>query len=1377
MKKNVNKTIPEKKYENTKIKTKNSKEEKELDNKNNKNKPNKINSIETNNNNQKNFAQKKILEKKITSTSNSFKPKKIEQKTKNEKKKKKNWNNNIQLANKILNDYFEKKSKILTENIKYSFEKIMNLNKNIFFQNLFNIKKQCNDLLILITQQNNLINNRGENNLEYFDYNKILIDFLENYTKKIENYNFENISLNNTLNNNSNNNDDEYFYRTTSNIKNLKNKSICLNLTETNPININKKENSISFEYPITRKRALSSRIEKRLNRSRRSSEEIDKRIREKIIFAERQKENMKKINIENSNKITEKIFEIKKKQKKEKKEKLKKIYSKLEKMNKIQQKFIQNKLEIVKNEHEKVNEINYLHQLEKENRENKILNKLNISIERRNKYLHDKINKIHQSKNYNSEDLKENFVNKLKNNSNNNTLDILEKKKFIKNRIEFLKKVFNEDFIWELFEADYFDLDELVNISSLTRFELVKLKLRKEKQIIDKLYQDKKNLKKTNNNNPTSKTNSSLYNETISNNNDYYDDDLLKSEDEEDNNLKRSNSFTVFNENDFLDVDYLFENSKKKRKKKNKKKAKKINVDDNNINNNNNNNNENSSVKYDENEERKLIRSFNSMSQTDLHNFKENNNNSYNNENKIKKLLVKNDDNGKYIQSTVIIAPEEINIENSSPKKDEIIEDNENNSLSNSYQKSSSKNNNIQNEENLNNNINNSNSKTENENNNSNEINNSNSQKNPNVKSTLFKNLIQATNLTKSSNQNNNNKTITINNSNIANILENNQITIRWCKICNMILPNDCDPNTHINKIEHQKIKKEYGLSIQEEANTIMIFKSIPGNINEELKNERINAIKTRVKKLKQKMNLKSIKHENFWSYKQDFPSVNKQRIIKLSFDIEKNIYPNINYDNLENLLKDLIKILEQKKVNDLNILRQQKVIQTLVDVLKKPAAAHKSEIKSLGKILELIIKILFLFSSVLENRNYMLVTNRISIIADLLLWVLNKPTKIPLGLSFLPDLIQILIIHIKHRIPFEALSMKEDLLEYLLLSNIIIKFKQKYYNLNGPIDLNAGFGSFPLVLLKSLAMFESLTMQININFLTKPVYKKQTKISENILYMFEYSELIGLVHLLYNLLLSNGPLKLKEKISVQSQKVITALLLSIKILNNICRIDLNLVQNNINIPLNSEQIQHVLIYILKYCQEYLDSSDVIKELLHEVLLLTSYLSLNNENFQNILDKGELTIIQLICNLPFTYFSDKNLKDILFPTLICMTYNNERNTKILSNEINLELIVMYLKEKISLEPIIEEENVSEVSSIINNEGDNINNPKINKESFFGTNEKIERATSVAYSTASSTKSCHDMVTGVSDFVTLSHRFPYELWEKAQEYYSHFGKP
>ena len=347
------------------------------------------------------------------------------------------------------------------------------------------------------------------------------------------------------------------------------------------------------------------------------------------------------------------------------------------------------------------------------------------------------------------------------------------------------------------------------------------------------------------------------------------------------------------------------------------------------------------------------------------------------------------------------------------------------------------------------------------------------------------------------------------------------------------------------------------------------------------------MNAIKLREKKLKQKMALKAVKHENYRTYKQDFPSPNKQRLQKLSFEIEKQIFPIIkDYDTIESLLKELIKILDQKKQNDLNILRQTRVIYSLVEVLKKPASCHKSEMKSLGKILQLILKILYSFSSLLENKNYMIVTNRISIMADLLLWVLNKPTKIPLGISFLPDLIQIITLHIKHRIAFEGLRMKEDLLEYLLLSNIVGKFKSKYVSLSGPSEITTGFGSFSLVLLKSLAMFETLTYQININFLTKPVYVKQTKISQNILYVFEYSEIFGLIQLLSILLLSNGPLRPNEKVKIKQQQqiVISASLLAIKIINNVCRIDLTLIQNIVAQTINQEQIQHVILYIICY-------------------------------------------------------------------------------------------------------------------------------------------------------------------------------------------------
>ena len=851
----------------------------------------------------------------------------------------------------------------------------------------------------------------------------------------------------------------------------------------------------------------------------------------------------------------------------------------------------------------------------------------------------------------------------------------------------------------------------------------------------------------------------------------------------------KKSRSFIVFNENHTLDTDYMLIKSKKKRKKNRKKKLKNNNNNSNNKNNENNKKNENDE-EYEENEKikKRLMRVLKSNSMKEL---LDNNIKEKNNENKMKKYLVKTESSGKYIQSKLIVVPEDLTLINNNNNINNAT--NENNATS--KDNNSTNNNTSDNKDNLSQYISQSSGEKDIISINSGKSNNNtvkNAEEEKIEKQKIFHDIIQQSNLgnpSKNNNSNNSNQneisnTITIKNDNLVNILEKNQISIRWCKICNMILPSDLEPSTHIKGNEHQKLVKEYNLSIQEESNTIMLFKSIPGNINEELKKERMNAIKLREKKLRQKMALKAVKHENYRTYKQDFPSPNKQRLQKLSFEIEKQIFPNIkDYDSIENMLKELIKILDQKKQNDLNILRQTKLIYSLVEVLKKPASCYKKEMKSLGKILELILKILCAFSTIQENKNYMIVTNRISIIADLLSWILNKPSKLPLGISFLPELIQIIIVHIKHRIAFECLSMKNDLLEYLLLSNIVEKFKDKYILISGPLEITSDFGSFSFVLLKSLAMFETLTNQININFLTKPVYIKQTKISQNILYVFEYTELFGLIQLLSILLLSNGPLRPNEKVKIKEQEkiVISISLLAIKIINNVCRIDLNLVQNLMAQTINQEQIHHVILYIICYSLEYLDNSNEIKELLHEVLLLTSYLSLQNERFQNLVSKGEMTIIQQICQLPFSYFSEKLLKDILFPTLINMTYNNERNTKILSSEINLELIVIYLKEKIQLEPI-EEEEISEWSSSVTNDN-NVNNNliKINRESFLSVNnDKTElinsRNSRKEASTTSSAKSCHDMITGNCDFVILSHRFPIELWNKAQEYYSNFGK-
>jgi hypothetical protein len=64
------------------------------------------------------------------------------------------------------------------------------------------------------------------------------------------------------------------------------------------------------------------------------------------------------------------------------------------------------------------------------------------------------------------------------------------------------------------------------------------------------------------------------------------------------------------------------------------------------------------------------------------------------------------------------------------------------------------------------------------------------------------------------------------------------------------------------------------------------------------------------------------------------------------------------------------------------------------------------------------------------------------------------------------------------------------------------------------------------------------------------------------------------------------------------------------------------------------------------------------------------------------------------MCNLPFPYFSDKKLKEILFPTLIMASYKSERCVAIMNQELNLEPIIKFLQNsmKEGLPRIMEED-------------------------------------------------------------------------------------
>lgn len=205
---------------------------------------------------------------------------------------------------------------------------------------------------------------------------------------------------------------------------------------------------------------------------------------------------------------------------------------------------------------------------------------------------------------------------------------------------------------------------------------------------------------------------------------------------------------------------------------------------------------------------------------------------------------MVKTESSGKYIQSKLIVVPEDLTLINNNNNINNAT--NENNATS--KDNNSTNNNTTDNKDNLSQYISQSSGEKDIISINSGKSNNNtvkNAEEEKIEKQKIFHDIIQQSNLgnpSKNNNSNNSNQneisnTITIKNDNLVNILEKNQISIRWCKICNMILPSDLEPSTHIKGNEHQKLVKEYNLSIQEESNTIMLFKSIPGNINEELK------------------------------------------------------------------------------------------------------------------------------------------------------------------------------------------------------------------------------------------------------------------------------------------------------------------------------------------------------------------------------------------------------------------------------------------------------------------------------------------------------------------------------------------------------------
>jgi len=168
------------------------------------------------------------------------------------------------------------------------------------------------------------------------------------------------------------------------------------------------------------------------------------------------------------------------------------------------------------------------------------------------------------------------------------------------------------------------------------------------------------------------------------------------------------------------------------------------------------------------------------------------------------------------------------------------------------------------------------------------------------------------------------------------------------------------------------------------------------------------------------------------------------------------------------------------------------------------------------------------------------------------------------------------------------------------------------------------------------------------------------------------------GTVELLYGMLLHQGtPSRSGNVIPPKlPSSTLNVVISSARLLHKIIRQHLLMVQNVLSQEGISLEFRHIISYLLWYCQAY----DEV-ELMHEAIILVGYFAANHSDNQTMVQSGhQPSVLQQLCNLPFPYFSQTNLREILFPTLLACCHENQENLVVLSQEMSWTLIDEYLK-------------------------------------------------------------------------------------------------
>ncbi|XP_060063771.1 S phase cyclin A-associated protein in the endoplasmic reticulum-like [Ylistrum balloti] len=558
---------------------------------------------------------------------------------------------------------------------------------------------------------------------------------------------------------------------------------------------------------------------------------------------------------------------------------------------------------------------------------------------------------------------------------------------------------------------------------------------------------------------------------------------------------------------------------------------------------------------------------------------------------------------------------------------------------------------------------------------------------------------------------------------------------TKKLCTICNVLIPSEVHLLSHLRGKKHQQALQDNNsgkVMTKQEIETFNLKHIVDAPTNSThpkivSEKERLKSLKKRCKKLRQRMVTRGLEYENSLTGKlTNADSAHKAKLQKVVRDISKYLqapdtgpWPQNKVSALDRALGEISRIMDKKVAADQTSLRILGGLTTLGRILQTVDVTdfHLPSV--------LPAKSLVLTCSVFrqackgcyDNCHYMLFSNKLGTIIDLLVHRLtillpeeqkrpasgfsgtnlssgsSGPCKLPFDLvavSLMQLLSSILNCLAKYgptakcsEASAERMSSSgdpftirgNDVISYIISVGIVDKLTQYFRGVQGPIDEDKEGAEF---LQHSLGLLVSMTKIMSKR--NNSIFdQKKVEDPTQLINTYEMTELVGIVSLLYGMLLHSGaPSRNDSSPPEFPQHTMAVTLTGLRMLNNMATLDLPMLQKTLGDEGMSLEFRHIASYLMWYCSHHTS-----EDILHEVIQCVGYFTVLCPDNQVVIQSGQPpTILQQMCSLPFQYFSDPRLTNVLFPTLISSCYNNQSNRQILEQELSCMLLSNFLEEK-----------------------------------------------------------------------------------------------